>query len=278
MDRPEFGPGAPSRQASKVSFAPSPKVPRNAPRMHAANRKGRSMTAAPAVVLLSGGLDSATALYAAKKEGYALYAITFAYGQRHAGEVEAAKKIAKAAGVAGHVIQPIDLRAFGGSALTADIPVPKDRDAAAIGTGIPITYVPARNTIFLAHALALAEVKGAADIFIGVNALDYSGYPDCRPAFVSAFQAMANLATKAGVEGTTKLTIRTPLIDLTKAGIVKLGAQLGVDYGLTLSCYDPPASSKADRPVHCGHCDACLLRKKGFAEAGIPDPTVWEGA
>lgn len=228
------------------------------------------MTTNNAVVLLSGGLDSATALYYAKREGFAVHAITFAYGQRHAGEIDAARKIAKAAGVASHVVAQIDLRAFGGSALTSDIPVPKDRDAAAIGTGIPVTYVPARNTIFLSHALALAEVRNAKDIFIGVNALDYSGYPDCRPEYIAAFEAMANLATKAGVEGGRALKIRTPLIDLTKAGIVKLGTELGVDFGLTLSCYDPPADGS-----HCGHCDACLLRKKGFAEAGVPDPTKW---
>ena len=228
------------------------------------------MTTNNAVVLLSGGLDSATALYAARREGFAVHAITFAYGQRHAGEIEAARKIATAAGVASHVVAQIDLRAFGGSALTSDIPVPKDRDAAAIGTGIPITYVPARNTIFLSHALALAEVRNAKDIFIGVNALDYSGYPDCRPEYIAAFETMANLATKAGVEGGRALKIRTPLIDLTKAGIVKLGTDLGVDFGLTLSCYDPPSAG-----IHCGHCDACLLRKKGFAEAGVPDPTVW---
>ena len=230
----------------------------------------RKSTPPNAVVLLSGGLDSATALYCAKRDGFAVHAITFAYGQRHAGEIEAAKKIAAAAGVASHVVAQIDLRAFGGSALTADIPVPKDRDAAAIGTGIPITYVPARNTIFLAHALALAEVKQAVDIFIGVNALDYSGYPDCRPEYVAAFETMANLATKAGIEGARALKIRTPLIDLTKAGIVRLGTELGVDFGLTLSCYDPPADG-----VHCGHCDACLLRRKGFAEAGVADPTTW---
>ena len=217
-----------------------------------------------AIVLLSGGLDSATVAAVARGEGFRIVAMSFRYGQRHALELEAAR----------HVIAEIDLRAYGGSALTADIAVPKHRGAAEIGSGIPVTYVPARNTIFLAHALALAEVEGAQDIFIGVNALDYSGYPDCRPEYVAAFQAMARLATKAGVEtgeGERQLTIHAPLQDLTKAGIVELGTRLGVDFARTFSCYDPPGGP--DDLAHCGTCDACQLRRKGFEEAGIADPT-----
>lgn len=221
----------------------------------------------PAVVLLSGGLDSTTCLAIAKSQGFAPYALSFRYGQRHTHEVEAAARVAEAMGVARHVVMDIDLRTFGGSALTADIDVPKDRDVAAHGDEIPVTYVPARNTIFLSFALAWAEVLGAADIFAGMNALDYSGYPDCRPDYIHAYEAMANLATRAGVEGTTKLTIHTPLIELSKAGIVKLGLGLGVDYGLTTSCYDPAPDGAA-----CGHCDSCQLRLKGFAEAGAVDP------
>jgi 7-cyano-7-deazaguanine synthase len=226
-------------------------------------------TALPAVVLLSGGLDSTTVLALALSEGYAVHALTFRYGQRHSTEIDAAKAIARNAGVVRHQIVDIDLRAFGGSALTADIAVPKDRDLGQPGhaTGIPVTYVPARNTIFLSYALALAEVVGAADIFIGVNALDYSGYPDCRPEYIDAFEKMANLATRAGVEGATSLTIRTPLISLTKAGIIKLGMSLGVDYSGTTSCYDPGSAGEA-----CGRCDACQLRLKGFREAGVDDP------
>jgi 7-cyano-7-deazaguanine synthase len=229
-----------------------------------------------AVVLLSGGLDSATVAAVAKNQGYRVAALSFRYGQRHARELDAAAAIAADIGVARHVIVDIDLRAFGGSALTDDIDVPKHRADDEIGTGIPVTYVPARNTIFMAHALALAEVEGSEDLFIGVNALDYSGYPDCRPEYIAAFQTMARLATKAGVEAdptASGLTIRTPLMELTKAGILALGTELGVDYVKTLSCYDPPADT--EELVHCGACDACLLRRKGFSEAGLPDPTVY---
>jgi 7-cyano-7-deazaguanine synthase len=220
-----------------------------------------------AVVLLSGGLDSATVLAVAKSEGYELYALSFSYGQRHAWELEAAKRVAASIGVAEHRIAAIDLRAFGGSALTDDIAVPKGRATQDMSHGIPITYVPARNTIFLAFALAWAEVLGANDIFLGVNALDYSGYPDCRPEFIAAFEDLANLATKAGVEGRLALKIHTPLISLTKAEIIHLGGELGVDYGLTSSCYDPSAAG-----VPCGQCDSCLLRQKGFRENGMEDP------
>ncbi len=220
-----------------------------------------------AVVLLSGGLDSATVLAAAKSEGYEPYALSFSYGQRHAWELEAAKRVAASIGVAQHRIVEIDLRAFGGSALTADIPVPKGRATQEMAHGIPITYVPARNTIFLAFALAWAEVLGANDIYLGVNALDYSGYPDCRPEYIDAFENMANLATKAGVEGRQSLKIHTPLIALSKAEIIRLGRELGVDYSLTSSCYDP---SPVGEP--CGQCDSCLLRRKGFTENGIEDP------
>ncbi len=222
-----------------------------------------------AVVLLSGGLDSATVLAVARSEGYELYALSFSYGQRHAWELETAKRVAASIGVAQHRIASIDLRAFGGSALTDDIPVPKGRATQAMAQGIPITYVPARNTIFLAFALAWAEVLGASDIFLGVNALDYSGYPDCRPEYIAAFEKMASLATKAGVEGRQELKIHTPLIALTKAEIIRLGRGLGVDYGLTSSCYDP-----SPRGVPCGQCDSCLLRQKGFRENGIDDPLL----
>jgi len=220
-----------------------------------------------AVVLLSGGLDSTTALAIAKAEGFTPYALSFRYGQRHLVELESAARVAAALGVAEHVIADIDLRRFGGSALTADIAVPKGRDPAAMAEGIPVTYVPARNTVFLSFALAWAEVLGASDIFIGVNALDYSGYPDCRPEFIAAFEQMANLATAAGVAGRQRLKVHTPLIDLTKAQIIRRGLALGVDYGLTSSCYDPGADA---RP--CGRCDSCQLRAKGFAEAGLVDP------
>ena len=222
-----------------------------------------------AVVLLSGGLDSATALAVAKAEGFAPYAMSFRYGQRHAVELDSARRVAQALGVAGHVVVDIDLRAIGGSALTADLPVPKGRSPAEMGEGIPVTYVPARNTIFLSFALAWAEVLGASDLFIGVNALDYSGYPDCRPEYVAAFEAMASLATKAGVEGRQRLTVHAPLLALTKADIIRRGLALGVDYGLTSSCYDPGPDG---RP--CGACDSCRLRAKGFAEAGVPDPLL----
>ena len=219
-----------------------------------------------AVCLLSGGLDSATCLALARRDGYACYALSFDYGQRHKLEMAAAARVAASIGVERHLVTTIGLGAFGGSALTADIEVPKARSAEEIGHGIPITYVPARNTIFLSFALAWAEVLESADIFIGVNALDYSGYPDCRPEYIEAYERMANLATAAGVEGRTRLKIHTPLLSLTKAEIVKLAAELGVDFGLTMSCYDP---SPAGRP--CGQCDACLLRRKGFEEAGIED-------
>lgn len=221
----------------------------------------------PAVVLLSGGLDSTTVLAIARREGYRVNAMTFRYGQRHEIEIEAARRIAAAAGIDNHVVMDIDLRAFGGSALTDNIEVPKGRSPEEMGRGIPVTYVPARNTIFLSFALAWAEVLGANDIFIGVNALDYSGYPDCRPEYIEAFEKMANLATRAGVEGAKRLKIHTPLIALTKAQIVKEGLSLRVDYGLTTSCYDPTPSGAA-----CGQCDACLLRMKGFTEAGASDP------
>ncbi len=225
-------------------------------------------TSPRAVLLLSGGLDSTTLLAIAKSEGFDVHALTFRYGQRHALEVDVARRVASTLGVREHVVAEIDLRMFGGSALTTDIAVPKDRDDDAMGHGIPITYVPARNTIFLSFALAWAEVLEASDIFIGVNALDYSGYPDCRPEYIAAYERMANLATRAGVEGTRPISIRTPLIALTKAQIIQTGISLGVDYGATTSCYDPSAEGAA-----CGHCDACLLRKKGFAEAGVTDPT-----
>lgn len=224
----------------------------------------------PAIVLLSGGLDSATVLAMAHKEGYSICALTFRYGQRHEFEIEAAKRIAERAGVARHVIAEIDLRAIGGSALTDDIEVPKNRSGEEIGTGIPITYVPARNTIFLSYALAWAEATQSNDIFIGVNALDFSGYPDCRPEYIEAFEAMANLATKASVEGGANLKIHTPLIHLSKAEIVKRGLELGVDYSLTHTCYDPGPEGSA-----CGECDACQLRLKGFEANGIPDPVPY---
>lgn len=220
------------------------------------------------VVLLSGGLDSTTTLAIAKADGYEPYALSFRYGQRHQVELEAATRVAEQLGVAQHLIADIDLRIFGGSALTDSIDVPKQRGEDQIGDGIPITYVPARNTIFLSFALAWAEVLHAEDIFIGVNALDYSGYPDCRPEYIRAYQLMANLATKAGVEGNQHLTIHTPLIHMTKAQIIQKGVALSVDYGLTLSCYDPSPEGYA-----CGQCDSCLLRKKGFMDAGIADPT-----
>ncbi len=218
------------------------------------------------MVLLSGGIDSATVLAIARAEGYAAYALTFRYGQRHAVEIERARAVAGHLGAVQHEILEIDLRVFGGSALTADIPVPKDRVETDPAGGIPATYVPARNTIFLSYALAWAEVLGARDIFIGVNALDYSGYPDCRPEYVAAFQAMARLATKAGVEG-AGVTIHAPLIALTKAQIIRRGIELGVDYSLTSSCYDPGPDGAA-----CGHCDSCVIRLRGFAEAGTRDP------
>lgn len=221
----------------------------------------------PAVVLLSGGLDSATVAAIAVRQGFGVHALSFSYGQRHSWELEAARHVAQSLGITDHRIATIDLRVFGGSALTDDIDVPKGRSPDEMGQGIPITYVPARNTIFLSYALAWAEVLGANNVFIGVNALDYSGYPDCRPEYIRAFEAMANLATKAAVEGRQNLTLHTPLIDLTKAQIILKGLELGVDYGLTSSCYDP---SPDGRP--CGQCDSCILRQKGFREAGATDP------
>lgn len=223
-----------------------------------------------AVVLLSGGLDSATVLAIARAQGYELYALSFSYGQRHIWELEAAQDVAASIGAAEHKVAQIDLRVFGGSALTADIAVPKGRAMEEMGHGIPITYVPARNTIFLSFALAWAEVLGASDIFIGVNALDYSGYPDCRPEFIEAFEKMANLATKAGVEGRQALKIHTPLIAMSKAEIIAKGIELGVDYKLTSSCYDPSATGEP-----CGQCDSCLLRQKGFLENGRVDPLTY---
>ncbi|MDB4914298.1 MAG: queC [Gemmatimonadetes bacterium] len=229
-----------------------------------------SATAKPAVLLLSGGLDSTTMLALAIREGFDVHAMTFRYGQRHASEIDAARRVARHYQVKDHVVVDIDLRTFGGSALTADIDVPKDRTDDAIAHGIPITYVPARNTIFLSFCLAWAEVLGATDIFIGVNALDYSGYPDCRPEYVKAFQDMANLATRGGVEGSAPITIQTPLLHLTKREIVELGLSLDVDYSITLSCYDPTPEGRA-----CGHCDACHLRLRGFSEAGTIDPATY---
>ena len=229
-----------------------------------------SVTEKPAVVLLSGGLDSATVLAIARSQGYRVNALSFAYGQRHSWELEAAREVAKAGGAAQHRIATIDLRVFGGSALTDEIAVPKGRDAEQMSHGIPVTYVPARNTIFLSFALAWAEVLGSSDIFIGVNALDYSGYPDCRPEFIRAFEQMANLATKAGVEGGQNLRVHAPLISMTKAEIIHAGLTLGVDYGLTSSCYDPATDG-----TPCGDCDSCFLRLKGFAENGIRDPLTY---
>ena len=227
------------------------------------------MTIKPkAVVLLSGGLDSATSLAAAFEEGYAPCALSFRYGQRHQAEIEAARACASSARVSTHLVLDIDLRKIGGSALTADIDVPKGRSADDIKSSIPITYVPARNTIFLSYAIAWAEVIEADDIFIGVNIIDYSGYPDCRPEYISAFEKMANLATRAWSEGPRRLKIHTPFIDSSKADIIRKGIALGVDYALTLSCYDPTPDGRA-----CGGCDSCLLRRRGFEEAGVPDPT-----
>lgn len=222
---------------------------------------------AKAIVLLSGGLDSATTLSIAATEGFELYAMSFRYGQRHVIELDCARKVADKQGVAMQVVVDIDLRVFGGSALTADLEVPKDRTSGEMRIGIPITYVPARNTVFLSYALAWAEVLGCQDIFIGVNAVDFSGYPDCRPEYIRAYQHMANLATRAGVEGKKKLTIHTPLIQLTKSQIIQRGLDLGVDYTLTSSCYDPRPGGAA-----CGKCDSCLIRLKGFREAGVKDP------
>lgn len=224
--------------------------------------------ARPAVVLLSGGLDSATALAVARRDGFRCHALTVDYGQRHAVELEAARRVARALGAVEHRIINLDLRAFGGSALTADVEVPKDRPPEAMAGGIPVTYVPARNTLLLALALAWAEVLGSFDLVVGVNAVDYSGYPDCRPEFVTAFEQLANLATKAGVEGQGRFRVHAPLVRLTKAEIIRLGTSLGVDYSLTHSCYDPAPDGAA-----CGRCDSCQLRRAGFEAAGVPDPT-----
>ena len=223
-----------------------------------------------AVVLSSGGIYSTTAMAMAKHEGFKIFSLSFFYGQRHAFELEAAQKVANAIGVTKHLVINIDLKQIGGSSLTDDMDVPKDRDEQEMTREIPVTYVPARNTIFLSFALAWAEVLKSSDIFIGVNAIDYSGYPDCRPEYIDAFERMANLATKAGVEGTTKIKIKTPLIRLTKAQIIQKGIELGVDYALTHSCYDPSPRGQA-----CGRCDSCQLRKKGFKEAGVLDPTQY---
>lgn len=220
-----------------------------------------------AVVLVSGGLDSATTLAIARNERFDCYALSFDYGQRHRFELEAARRVCEAQDVLEHITLPIHLRAFGGSALTADIDVPKDRDEEQMGAGIPVTYVPARNTVFLALALGWAETLGACDLFIGVNAVDYSGYPDCRPEFIEQFERLANLATRAGIEGNAQFHVHTPLIRMTKAEIIRTGLSLGVDYSLTHSCYDPDETGRA-----CGHCDSCLLRLRGFAEAGERDP------
>ena len=223
-----------------------------------------------AVVLASGGLDSTTVMAIARSEGYEIYSLSFRYGQRHALELEAAERVGRAFGAKEHLFIDIDLTMIGGSALTDNIEVPKGRNEEEMQREIPVTYVPARNTIFLSYAMAWAEVLGASDIFIGVNAVDYSGYPDCRPEYIEAFERMANLATKIGVEGKTRLKIKTPLINMTKARIIQKGIELGVDYGITHSCYDPSPEGRA-----CGQCDSCLLRKKGFKKAGVPDPTEY---
>jgi len=223
-----------------------------------------------AVVLSSGGLDSTTVMAIAKNEDYVLYSLSFSYGQRHKIELQAAGKVAEIIGVEKHLVINLDLNKIGGSALTDSIDVPKNRNGKAISANIPVTYVPARNTIFLSYALAWAEVIGSSDIFIGVNAIDYSGYPDCRPEYIEAFEKMANLATKAGVEGLTRIKINTPLLNMSKAQIIKKGIELGLDYSLTHSCYDPNPEG-----IACGRCDSCILRKKGFKEAGVKDPTKY---
>ena len=227
------------------------------------------MSEKKAVVLLSGGLDSTTVVAIAKKQGFAVYALSFDYGQNHKQELDSAARVAKELGVAQHTVVKVDLRSFGGSALTSDQPIPKHRSAAEIGQGVPVTYVPARNTVFLSLALAWAETLGATDLFLGVNALDYSGYPDCRPEFIDAFERMANLGTKMGAEG-SHIRIHAPLISMTKKEIVQTGLSLGLDYSITTTCYDPAATGEA-----CGACDACLLRLKGFGEAGVPDPAAY---
>ena len=229
------------------------------------------MTQRNAVVLLSGGMDSAVTAAVAREQGFRIHALSFRYGQRHAVELEAARRVAAAVGVVRHAVLEIDLRAFGGSALTAEIDVPKDRPLEAIGAGVPTTYVPARNTIFLAFALGWAETLGAFDLFIGVNALDYSGYPDCRPEYLAAFQRLADLATRAGIEGAGRFIVHAPLLMLSKGDIVARGRELGIDFGVTLSCYDPAPDGAA-----CGHCDACVLRLKGFREQGLDDPARYQ--
>ncbi len=229
------------------------------------------MSGAPAIVLLSGGLDSATCLAIACESGYDVVALSFRYGQRHLVELTAAAALAERAGVE-HVVVDVDLSAFGGSALTTEVPVPKHDAVAELDADIPVTYVPARNTVFLSLALALAEVRGADDLFIGVNAVDYSGYPDCRPEFIAAFERLANVATRAAVADGRRLRLHTPLIALTKADIIRRGVELGVDYASTITCYDPEVDGTA-----CGHCDACLLRRQGFVDAGVPDPTRYRG-
>jgi 7-cyano-7-deazaguanine synthase len=224
-----------------------------------------------AVALASGGLDSSTAMAIALKQGFDIHALSIDYGQRHRCELEAARKVVQSLGIPHHVIASIDLRLFGGSALTADIEVPKDRDSQKISEEIPVTYVPARNTVFLSLALGWCEVLNAQDIFIGVNAVDYSGYPDCRPEFLEAFEKLANLATKAGVEGKARFQIHAPLLHMTKAQIIHAGIEAGVNFSLTHSCYDPTPAGLA-----CGACDSCILRRRGFQEAGIPDPTLYK--
>lgn len=237
----------------------------------AGRRDAYTRAMAGAIILLSGGLDSATCLAIARVEGFApLYTMAFDYGQRHRHELMAAEKLSRSMGAAEHRVMRIDLRQFGKSALTAEIAVPKDREEKAMGGNVPITYVPARNTIFLSYALAWAEVLEVRDVYIGVNAIDYSGYPDCRPEYIAAFEKMANLATRMTTTGSGRFAIHTPLIQLTKAQIIARGRQLGVDYGMTHSCYDPTPAGLA-----CGHCDSCLLRRRGFAEAGVPDPTMY---
>jgi 7-cyano-7-deazaguanine synthase len=234
--------------------------------------EGKTLGESKAVVLLSGGLDSTTVATIAREQGFQIYALSFDYGQNHRIELESAKRVAATLGVKQHAMVKVDLRSFGGSALTSELPVPKHRTAEAIGHGVPITYVPARNTVFLSLALAYAETLGATDIFLGVNALDYSGYPDCRPEYIAAFETLANLATKMGTEDGKRITIHTPLIAMTKKQIVETGLKLGVDYTQTISCYDP-----SDNGAACGACDACLLRLKGFAEAGVADPAAYRG-
>jgi 7-cyano-7-deazaguanine synthase len=223
-----------------------------------------------AVVLSSGGIDSTTAMAIARAEGFAIYSLSFRYGQRHVLELDSAHKVSKAMEAKEHLIVDIDLAKIGGSALTGVFEVPKGRDSKEMEREIPVTYVPGRNTIFLSYAIAWAEVVGAEDIFIGANSIDYSGYPDCRPEFIQAFEKMANLATKAGVEGKIRFRVNAPLLRMTKAEIIRKGVELGVDYGMTLSCYDPSQNGRA-----CGHCDSCILRRKGFHEAGVPDPTPY---